>query len=188
MTRSICTSLLRKQIKQSLLIAPAALAGAVFFLSLDLLTGQFYNPKNILPKIIVLFLLASGLYLAYSGLRALLFPAHSDLAVFLRPYLHPNEKALPIKDLFALVDRDLNTAADFAGGRVLIGEDWLFVRDAWGTPVIRLDALMRVERRREKGRLHLKFLNANGAGPVTGVLSEGDACVIEQHLREKQRV
>lgn len=182
MKKGVCAAYVRKEIKKAGLVGPAAIAVGGFFLWLDLFTGGFRDPRNILPKIVVLFCFAGGGYLIFDGLRALLVPKKSSLCRLLQPYLHPDEQCLSAAGQLAVVDRDLDSAVDFAGGRVLAGREWLFVRDAWGTPIIRLERLQKVERIPDKDKVHLKFLNERGAGPVTGPMTSAEADRIKRYL------
>lgn len=79
-----------------------------------------------------------ALWLFFQGLRDLIVPANSDVAKSVRDQLTPEELRLPLREQFALVDDDLAAHGKaLAGGKVLIGQEWLFARDA-ELPAVRL--------------------------------------------------
>lgn len=79
-----------------------------------------------------------ALWLLFQGLRDLLVPANSNVARSVRGQLTPEELRLPLGEQFALVDADLTAHGQaLAGGKVLIGQEWLFAKDA-ELPAIRL--------------------------------------------------
>ncbi|MCI8809434.1 MAG: hypothetical protein HFF84_04765 [Oscillibacter sp.] len=184
MRKNVCASTARREIRISLWAGAAALAGGVFFLCLDLITGEFWDLRNLVTnKAIEAFLIIGGVYILYRGLRGLFNLDTTDICLSIRPQLRAEEKHLTAKEMLALVDQDLECALDFAGGRVLVGEEWLFLCKSMGTPIIRLENIHRIEHRVTKNHgLYLDFKDQQGHGPTVGV-SSIEAGVIEAYLK-----
>ena len=90
------------------------------------------------------------------------------------------------EELLALVDRDLASGLKFSNGDVLIGQNWLFVQNARGKPVIRLEHIQGVfHHQTPKGAVVLKFADPRGAGPVARELTADEAGRIEAYLQRK---
>ena len=188
MRKNVCTSYVRRTIRQYLLIGSAALAAGVLLAALTVsgppLTFFVLNfGQNSVYIAVILILTGSGAYLLFSGARGLLCPETADLCRFLRAGLEPEEAHLTGRELLALADRDLEGAAAFACGNVLVGREWLFVQNAWGRPVIRLKDICGVrDKRNQDGKCLLKFMDRQGAGPVTRELSAAEADVLRAFL------
>ena len=77
-----------------------------------------------------------GLFLAYRSLRDALRPERSALAQSIRSQLPYPEEAPPVKELFAMVDRDLKENGLWCG-RLGIGKEWVLGDQASRIPRIR---------------------------------------------------
>lgn len=78
-----------------------------------------------------LILILCGAYLIFHGLWELFNLETTDICKAIRPQLRPEEENLTGKELLALVDRDLSYALEYAGGKVLIGQEWPYPK-IWG--------------------------------------------------------
>ena len=192
MGKGICATYARKEIMQGLLIGPVCLAAG---LGLAVLTGVFSGPplevieqfgKNFIYIAVILFLLLGGGYLLYSGERGLVRTGATGICRYIRLELAPNAADLTGKELLALVDRDLASGLKYSSGTVIIGQNWLFVQNAWGKPVIRLEHIQGVfHHQTPKGEVILKFADQHGVGPVTRELTVNEAGRIEAYLQRK---
>lgn len=91
-----------------------------------------------------------ALWLFFQGLRDLIVPATSDVAKSVRDQLTPEELRLPLREQFALVDDDLSACGkELAGGKVLIGREWLFAKDV-DLPAMRLVNVASISYRQTK--------------------------------------
>lgn len=77
-----------------------------------------------------------GLFLAYRSLRDTLRPERSALAQSIRDQLPYPDEAPPVKELFAMVDRDLQENGLWCG-RLGIGKEWILGDQASRIPRIR---------------------------------------------------
>lgn len=169
MKKGVCAAYIRRERTKSLLIGPAALLGGAGFFWLEWVTGVLKDVRMLPLAIpIILFCLAAGVYLTTRGLLVLICPERSNLCTFIRAELSEAERALSRRAMLELVERDLERAARFADGRILIGEKWLFVTNSSWKPILRLERLRNVKAHRTKnGRVILKFMDRNNGGPVT---------------------
>lgn len=69
-------------------------------------------------------LLTGGLYLGYIAIRDTFFPEKSTLAQSIRRQLSYPDEALPVEELFATVDHDLEKNARWFG-KVGVGREWV---------------------------------------------------------------
>lgn len=192
MGKGVCAACVRKEVIQRLLIGPVCLAAGV---GLAVLTGVFSGPplevveqfgKNFVYISVILFLIWGGGYLLFSGVRGLIRTDHTDICRYIRLELASNAAGLTGKELLALVDRDLASGLKFSNGDVLIGQNWLFVQNARGKPVIRLEHIQGVfHHQTPKGAVVLKFADPRGAGPVARELTADEAGRIEAYLQRK---
>ena len=77
-----------------------------------------------------------GIFLAYRSLRDALYPEKSALAQSIRDQLPYPDEAPPVKELFAMVDRDLRENGLW-GGKLGIGKEWVLGDQASRIPRIR---------------------------------------------------
>ena len=185
MKKGVCTEYLRKEVTKSLLAGPAALAGSSAFFWMEWKAGVLKDVR-MLPLAVPVFLIlfGSGVYLLAHGLAALVWAEKSDLCQFIRSELSPAERGLSGKAMLALVERDLDRASVFADGQILVGKEWLFVRNPSWKPVLRLEHLCGIkERRTRDGKVLLKFQDRNGGGPVTKAISPADAGAVRALLQ-----
>lgn len=192
MKQGVCAAYARKGIIQGLLIGLVCLAVGI---GLAILTGVFLGPplvvieqfgKNFVYIAVILFLILGGGYLLFSGVRGLLWTKTTDICRHIRLELAPNTASLTGKELLALVDRDLASSLKFSNGNVLIGQNWLFVQNAWGKPIIRLEHIQEVlHHQTPNGNVILKFADQHGVGPVTRELAASEAGHIEVYLQCK---
>ncbi len=190
MKKGICTAYVRRQTLQYLCIGPVSLAAGIALAALTrVFSGTLWEVianfgKNFVYIAVILFLVLGGGCLLFSGVRGLFWTQAADICQFIRSELPAGQKSLPGREMLALVDRDLASALEYANGTVLIGREWLFVRNAWGKPVIRLEHIREVAHCRIKnGNVILKFRDSQGVGPVTRELTAGEAADIEACLQ-----
>ena len=192
MQKGVCAAYARRGIAQGLLIGPVCLTAGI---GLAVLTGVFSGPplkvmeqfgKNFVYISVILFLILGGGYLLFSGVRGLIRTDRTDICRYIRLELASNAAGLTGKELLALVDRDLAAAWTFSSGTIFIGREWLFVRNAWGKPIIRLEHIQQVlHHQTPKGNVTLKFTDHSGTGPVTRELTALEAGRIEAHLQHR---
>ena len=77
-----------------------------------------------------------GLFLAYLSLRDALVPEKSSLAQSIRNQLPYPDEAPPVKELFAMVDRDLKQNGQWCG-KLGIGREWVLGDEVSSIPRIR---------------------------------------------------
>ena len=99
-----------------------------------------------------------GLFLAYRSLRDALHPEKSTLAQSIRDQLPYPEEAPPVKELFAMVDQDLEQNGQWCG-KLGVGREWVLGDEASSIPRIR-GVFSRVERhtRRAGKRTQVTYL------------------------------
>ena len=180
MKKGICAAYIRKERRKSLLIGPAALLGGTVFFWLEWVTGVLKDVRMLpLALPVFLFCLAAGVYLTARGLLMLVCPERSDLCTFIRAELSEAERAISRRAMLELVEKDMEHAAGFADGKILIGQEWLFVTDSPWKPVLRLKNLRNIKARRMKnGKVILKFMDRNNGGPATREISPSEAGAI----------
>lgn len=180
MKKGICAAYIRKERRKSLLIGPAALLGGTVFFWLEWVTGVLKDVRMLpLALPVFLFCLAAGVYLTARGLLMLVCPERSDLCTFIRAELSEAERAISRRAMLELVEKDMEHAAGFADGKILIGQEWLFVTDSPWKPVLRLKNLRNIKARRMKnGKVILKFMDRNNGGPATREISSSEAGAI----------
>ena len=86
----------------------------------------------------------AGLFLACRSLRDALYPEKSALAQSIRSQLPYPEEAPPVKELFAMVDQDLEQNGQWCG-KLGVGREWVLGDEASSIPRIR-GVFSRVER------------------------------------------
>ena len=77
-----------------------------------------------------------GLFLAYRSLRDALAPEKSALAQSIRNQLPYPDEAPPVKELFAMVDRDLKANGQWCG-KLGVGKEWVLGDEVSSIPRIR---------------------------------------------------
>lgn len=190
MRRNICAAYARRQIRQCLLAGFVSLALGIYC-SVWIFSGGplavLYNlGKNFVHIAVILFLVLGGGYLLFSGARGLIWTEATDLCRYIRFELSPEAKSPGGKELFTLVDRDLASALEFSNGNILIGQEWLFVQNAWGKPIIRLEHIQQVwHSQTKRGDVMLKFADSRGVGPVTRELTASEAGLIQTRLQRR---
>lgn len=178
-----CAYAARRQSVQMALAGAAALTAGVLAACFAAAAGMLWNIREFLWMVIILFLLAGGGYLLFTGVQGLAKPESTDICAFIRAQLRPGEEGLTGRETLALVDGDLARARRFDGGKVLVGREWLLAQDTWARP-LRLDRIRSVERKSTRRvPLYMRFLDERGLGPVTGRLSAAEADAIEAYLR-----
>ena len=86
--------------------------------------------------------------------------------------------------MLSLVDNDLEKGILFGEEKIVIGQEWLFVQNAWGKPIIRLNNIRKIKESKTKNdKIILKFMDQQGVGPVTRELSTTEAGAIKSHLQ-----
>jgi len=192
MRKNVCASLARKEIRQGLLLGPASLAAGLLivyfggFFSGPFLTVLDNLGKNFVYIFVSLFLILCGAYLLFQGLQGLFDLKSTDVCRAIRSQLRPEEEHLTAKEMLALVDQDLVYARRCAGGKVLLGQEWLAVPHASGQLVIRLENIRRIDRRgKDSTGLYLKFADGQGRGPCTRELTQVEADAIEFDVKSR---
>ncbi len=106
----------------------------------------------ILSAVLGLAALAAGLYESVTSVRDAFFPAKSRLAKSIRSQLPYPEEDIPVKKLFAMVDKDiLENGVWF--DRVAVGREWILGDDAAYIPRIRaVFGRDEIQRRKINGR------------------------------------
>ena len=77
-----------------------------------------------------------GLFLAYRSLRDALAPEKSALAQSIRDQLPYPDEAPPVKELFAMVDKDLKASGQWCG-KLGVGKEWVLGDEVSAIPRIR---------------------------------------------------
>uniref|UniRef100_UPI004056C055 small multi-drug export protein n=1 Tax=Agathobacter sp. TaxID=2021311 RepID=UPI004056C055 len=78
----------------------------------------------------------AGLYEGYTDIRDALFPARSRLAKSIRSQLPSPDEGLDVRELFAMVDRDIQENGQWFD-RVAVGREWVFGDDVTAISRIR---------------------------------------------------
>lgn len=191
MKKSICASMVRKEIVQKILVGGVCL---VIGVALVPITGVFSGPllnvlesfaKNFAYISVILILTLGGGALFIHGIRGLFHRETTDLCKNIRAQL-PSGEYLTGAEMIALVDKDLDFAQEFAHGEILIGKEWMIVPKTMGGPIVRLQNIQRIDCKgnRDTG-FHLKFVNQYGYGPVSGELTAVDVDIIKRTLQNK---
>lgn len=189
MRKKVCSAYAKKEIIQSILIGSIALPIGIFIAALvvspsilDFFVLNF--ARNLAYIFVILFLLFSGAYLLFSGLRGLCSLDSTGICQFIRTELQPKGMNLTGKEMLALVDSDLERGIAFGEGNILIGQEWLFVKNAWGKPIIQLKNIHGIKESKTKNsKVILKIMNQQGVGPVTRELSTTEAGAIRAYLQ-----
>lgn len=189
MRKKVCSAYAEKEIIQSMLIGPIALTAGIFIAALAVSTSildffVLHFAQNFAYIFVILFLVFSGAYLLFSGLRKLCSLEATDICRYIHAELQPKGVNLTGKEMLALVDSDLERGVIFGGENILIGQEWLFVKNAWGKPIIRLTNICRIKESKTKNsKIMLKFMDQQGVGPVTRELSTAEAGAIKAYLQ-----
>lgn len=190
MKKNICATKVRKEIRQGLLIGPASLAAGLLILYFgDYFSGPILEVldnlgKNFIFICVSLFLILGGAYLFFHSAKGLIRLESTDVCKAIHSQLRPEEKNLTGKEMIAMVDKDLAYAQKYAGGKVLIGREWLVVPKSMGQFMIRLENIRHIERRgKDSTGLYLKFNDQSGRGPVTGELTPVEGNLIESYVQ-----
>lgn len=81
------------------------------------------------------------IYAVYIGIKDPFFPAKSRLARSIRDHLPLSDKELPVRDLFAIVDKDIiENGIWFDFPNVAVGKEWIMGEEACYIPDIRVVA------------------------------------------------
>lgn len=103
-----------------------------------------------------------GVYEIYTGIRDAFLPARSRLAKSIRSQLPGPDTGLGVKELFAIVDRDLyEQGIWFSGDRAAVGHEWVLGDDAVYIPRIRVAC----------GRDEIAIHRSNGGSRSSRVVS-----------------
>lgn len=189
MRKKVCSAYAKKEIIQSILIGSIALPTSIFIAALVVSTSildffVLHFAQNLAYIFVILFLFFSGAYLLFSGLLKLCGLETTDICRYIHTELQPEEMNLTEKEMLALVDSDLERSAVFGGENILIGQEWLFVKNAWGKPIIHLKNIHSInENKTKNSKIILKIMNQQGVGPVTRELSIAEAGVIKAYLQ-----
>lgn len=189
MRRNVCTAYVQKEIFHSILIGAISLAVGILITimtvsgsPLDFFLLNF--AQNVVYIFVICFLIFSGIYLLFSGVRKFLKVETTDICRFIRIELHTEANRLTGKEMLTLVDNDMGGAMAFADGKVLIGQEWLFIQNAWGKPIINLKNIHTIKCHNTKStKVILKFMDQRGIGPVTRELTETEADAIKNYLQ-----
>lgn len=190
MKKNICATKVRKEIRQGLLIGPVSLAAGLLILYFgDYFSGPILEVldnlgKNFVFICVSLLLILCGAYLFFHSLKGLIRLESTDVCKAIHSQLRPEEENLTGKEMIAMADKDLAYAQKYAGGKVLIGCEWLVVPKSMGQFMIRLENIRHIERRgKDSAGLYLKFNDQSGRGPVTGELTPVEANLIESYVQ-----
>ncbi len=156
---SICMKRTRKKIVNLfwaalfLFVALALLAYAVFSWTSD---RTYWEIKDwgaaVLSAVLGFAALAAGLYELVTSVRDAFFPEKSRLAKSIRSQLPYPEEAPPVRELFAMVDKDIQENGVWFD-RVAVGKEWILGDDATYIPRIRaVFGRDEIQRRRVNGR------------------------------------
>lgn len=189
MRKQVCAAYAKRETIQSILIGFLSLPIGIFIASLVISTSildffVLHFAQNLAYIFVILFLSFSGVYLLLSGLRKLFSLETTDICRFIHAELKSEEVSLTGKEMLSLVDSDLEKGILFGEGKIVIGQEWLFVQNAWGKPIIRLDNICKIKESKTKNdKIILKFMDQQGVGPVTRELSTAEAGAIKSHLQ-----
>lgn len=127
-----------------------------------------------------------ALWLLFQGLRDLLAPGFSTVAKSVRSQLTPEELRLPLKEQFALADHDLTACGKaLAGGKVLIGREWVFAKNA-DLPAMRLANAENIAyRQTEQGALCLCLRDRKGNELIVKDLSSNELELVQTELQAR---
>lgn len=191
MKKSICASMVRKEIVQGILVGGVCLTIGV---ALVPITGVFSGPllnviegfgKNFVYISVILILSLGGAYLFIHGVCGLFHRESTDICKNIRTQLPPGEQ-LTAAEMIALVDKDLDLAQEFAHGEILIGKEWMIVQKTMGYPILRLENIQRIDCRGNGDvGFQLEFVNQYGNGPISGELTEVEMDIIKLTLQNK---
>lgn len=192
MKKNICASRVRKEIRQGLLVGPTSLVAGLLILYFGhFFSGSFWEVLDNLGKNLVfisvsLFLILCGVYLLFHSLQGLFHLESTDVCKAIHSQLRPEEEGLTGKEMLALVDKDLMYAQEYAGGKILIGREWLVAPKSGGQFVVRLENIRRIDRRgKDSTGLYLEFNDQRNRGPVSGELTPVEASTIEFCLKNR---
>ncbi len=158
-SKSVCLERTRKRIV-NLLWAVLFLFGALALLAYAALcwgsdrsywkAGDWV--KAILSPVLGLLTLATGIYEGAVSIRDTFFPSKSRLAKSIRSQLPYPDEAPPVRELFAMVDKDiLENGVWF--DRVAVGREWILGDDATYIPRVRaVFGRDEIQRRQAGGR------------------------------------
>ncbi len=99
--------------------------------------GISEHVKLVLAGLISIGVIAVGLLEGYMDLRDALFPAKSRLAKSIRSQLSDPDQPLEVKELFAMVDKDIQENGQWFD-RVAVGKEWVLGDDASSIARIRV--------------------------------------------------
>ncbi len=159
-SNSVCFKRTRKKLLNlfwGALFLFAALALLAYAASCRISDRSFREAGDWIPAVFAIVLglaaLAAGVYETYTSIRDAFFPAKSRLARSIRSQLPYPEEAPPVKELFAMVDRDiLENGVWF--DRVAVGKEWILGDDVTYIPRIRaVFGRDEIQRRRVNGRM-----------------------------------
>ena len=193
MKKKICTSMVQKEITQSLLFGTLSLAsgGGLLTYFTGILSGCLLDvianfANNFIYICVILFLIIGGTYLLLYGLLGLFNLESTNMCKNIRTQLY-SEEHFTGKELLSWVDKDLEYSQEFAHGVVLIGQEWLLVPKASGQSIIRLRNIQKVENRGKSDTgIHLRFADQFGHGPITGELTSVDVGAIKICLQSRK--
>ena len=189
MRKQVCATYAKRETIQSILIGFLSLPIGIFIATLVISTSildffVLHFAQNLAYIFVILFLSFSGVYLLLSGLRKLLSLEATDICRFIHAELKSEGVSLTGKEMLSLVDNDLEKGILFGEEKIVIGQEWLFVQNAWGKPIIRLNNICKIKESNTKNdKIILKFINQQGVGPVTRELSTTEAGAIKSHLQ-----
>lgn len=192
MKKKVCTSMVQKEITQSLLFGTLSLAsGGLLTYFTGVLSGRLLDiianfANNFIYICVILFLIIGGTYLLLYGILGLFNLESTNMCKSIHTQLN-SEEHYTGKELLSWVDKDLECSQEFAHGMVLIGQEWLLVPKAFGQSIIRLRNIQKIENRGKSDTgIHLRFADQFGHGPITGELTSVDVGAIEICLQSRK--
>lgn len=189
MRKQVCAAYAKRETIQSILIGLLSLPIGIFIAVLVISTSildffVLHFAQNLAYIFVILFLSFSGVYLLLSGLRKLFSLEATDICRFIHAELKSEGVSLTGKEMLSLVDSDLEKGILFGEEKIVIGQEWLFVQNAWGKPIIRLNNIRKIKENKTKNdKIILKFMDQRGVGPVTRELPTAEAGAIKSHLQ-----
>lgn len=149
MRKQVCAAYAKRETIQSILIGLLSLPIGIFIATLVISTSildffVLHFAQNLAYIFVILFLSFSGVYLLLSGLRKLLSLEATDICRFIHAELKSEGVSLTGKEMLSLVDNDLEKGMLFGEEKIVIGQEWLFVQNAWGKPIIRLNNIRKI--------------------------------------------
>ncbi len=190
MGKKVCAVYAKREIIRSMLVGPFALVIGIFIATVAISTSildffVLHFAQNLAYIFVILFLSFSGVYLLLSGLRKLFSLETTDICRFIHAELKSEGVSLTGKEMLSLVDNDLEKGILFGEEKIVIGQEWLFVQNAWGKPIIRLNNIRKIKESKTKNdKIILKFMDQQGVGPVTRELPTAEAGAIKSHLQK----